>query len=75
MRLVSLQMRRSVSINGIVHLNVDIIVQKGVFWTIGEYSYFCLTYSCILSKDKNFEGSKHLYEIMGVKITLMVSVE
>ena len=33
-------------------LNGDIMVQIGIFWTIGEYSYFGLLYYDILSKDR-----------------------
>ena len=31
----------------------DIISQKGIFWTIGERSYFGLLSYYILSKDKS----------------------
>ena len=32
-------------------LNVDNMVQEGVFWTMGEYPYFVIMSSYIISKD------------------------
>ena len=40
MQLVSLQMKGSETINGILSLNWRHLVQNGIFWTIGKYSYF-----------------------------------
>ena len=46
------------------------MVHRGLVWTIGEYSYFCLLYYCIILKDKGLEGLKLLYEIIEDKIIL-----
>ena len=40
--LTRLHMRGSVSRNIIFSLKLGYYVPKGIFWTIGEYSYFCL---------------------------------
>ena len=36
-------------------------VPKGILWTIGQYTYFGLLYSCILLEDKCLLGLSYGY--------------
>ena len=48
---IFLQMRSNVSINDILGKNGDIMVQNGIFWTIGEHLFYGLFYPIISCKE------------------------
>ena len=56
MWLVRLNMRVIVEINGIFSIKWGYYGLKDIFWTIGSYSYFCITPSYIPSRNKCYRG-------------------
>ena len=58
MRLVCLQIRAGLARIGIFRLKQRYYGPKGIFWTIGVYSYFDLLSYCIISKYRGLQGRK-----------------
>ena len=61
MCLVRLNISVNVAINGIFSIKWGYYGLKDIFWTIGSYSYFCITPSYIPSRNKCYRGWNNGY--------------